>query len=293
MHFSSDINRPPYEVNSGFLQVTSGCSTHNKCAFCTFYNDSRFKASPLEEIIQDIQELKRRGYPYKRIFLQGADPFVLKYDELMKVSDLIHQNIPSVETIGGYARINNIGDKSIAQLKSLKEVGYSNPYFGVESGDDVVLKKMNKGYTSDFIYEQCSKMDSAGFEYIVNFLNGLGGNNYGSKNAINTAAIYNRIQPTMIYISTLTIMPNSRLKRLIQTGRYIEATEIEKLKELRDFIANLSCHTIVRAEHVSISVPIAGVIPEEKKSIIDTLDLAINSISENKLQEFRRNIVSL
>lgn len=39
MHFSSGINRPPYEANDGFLQITSGCS-HGSCKFCTFYKES-------------------------------------------------------------------------------------------------------------------------------------------------------------------------------------------------------------------------------------------------------------
>ena len=47
MHFSSGINRPPYEANDAYLQVTSGCS-HDKCDFCTFYKDARFHASPLK-----------------------------------------------------------------------------------------------------------------------------------------------------------------------------------------------------------------------------------------------------
>jgi radical SAM superfamily enzyme YgiQ (UPF0313 family) len=156
MHFSSSVNRPPYEAQAGYLQVTSGCSTHNKCAFCIFYQDSRFKESPIEEIKADLAELRSHGYQYRRLFLQGADPFVLSYDQLMTIADLIHEYLPSVESIGGYARINNIEDKTIAQLREMKATGYSNPYFGIESGDDVILKRMNKGYTSDLITEQCS-----------------------------------------------------------------------------------------------------------------------------------------
>lgn len=47
MHFSSDINRPPYEARDAFLQITSGCS-HGRCAFCTFCKDAPFRISPLE-----------------------------------------------------------------------------------------------------------------------------------------------------------------------------------------------------------------------------------------------------
>ncbi|WP_370850485.1 hypothetical protein [Megasphaera sp.] len=56
MYFTSGINRPPYEANSGFLQVTSGCS-HASCAFCSYFKDTRFKKSPMEEIEADIKEI--------------------------------------------------------------------------------------------------------------------------------------------------------------------------------------------------------------------------------------------
>ena len=56
MHFTSGINRQPYEANSGFLQVTSGCS-HASCAFCSYFKDTRFKKLPMEEIEADIMEI--------------------------------------------------------------------------------------------------------------------------------------------------------------------------------------------------------------------------------------------
>ena len=54
MHFSSGINRPPYEANDEFLQITSGCS-HGRCKFCTFYKDSPFSLSPMEEMQEFIR----------------------------------------------------------------------------------------------------------------------------------------------------------------------------------------------------------------------------------------------
>lgn len=293
MHFSSEINRPPYEAQSGYLQVTSGCSTHNKCAFCIFYQDSRFKESSIQEIESDLTELRNSGYAFKRLFLQGADPFVLGYDQLMKIADLIHRYLPTVESIGGYARINNIVDKSVSQLTSLSEIGYSNPYFGIESGDDYILKSMNKGYSSELIAEQCAKMDTAGFRYIANFLNGLGGHGYGLKNARDTASIYNNLHPTMIYVSSLTLMPGSRLHQLAKNGRYQESTELEKLEELKEFINCLTTKTRFKAEHVSIAVPLAGYIPDDKQEMIATLQNVIDHTSENRLKNFRKNIVSL
>ncbi len=66
----------------------------------------------------------------------------------MKTAELLHKYVPSVETIGGYARIDNFYDKTEEQLGNMASAGFADPYIGVESGDDVVLKKINKGYTA-------------------------------------------------------------------------------------------------------------------------------------------------
>ena len=72
------------------------------------------------------------------------------------------------------------------------------PYETVESGDDVVLKRINKGYTAAQAREQLEKIDAAGLPFIVNFLNGAGGHGYGLTNAQLTAKLYDRLHPTMV-----------------------------------------------------------------------------------------------
>lgn len=152
---------------------------------------------------------------------------------------------------------------------------------------------MNKGYTSALITEQCSKMDQAGFRYIANFLNGLGGYNYGLKHAQDSARVLNGLKPTMIYVSSLTLMPGSQLFRLAQKDAFREATEKEKLQELMEFIKCLTTPTIFRAEHVSIAVPLAGYIPEDKEEMMSRLQKVIDKTPEEKLRNFRESIHSL
>ena len=87
MHYTGTIWRPPYEAASLLLEVTAGC-THHKCKFCTLYNDLpfKFRMSPLEDIESDLREVKRatKGWNSgrtRRVFLTGANPFVLSYDK--------------------------------------------------------------------------------------------------------------------------------------------------------------------------------------------------------------------
>lgn len=292
MHFSSGINRPPFEAQDGFLQVTSGCS-HGKCEFCTFYKDAPFRISDLDEIEEDIKELASMGYPFRRIYLQGADPFILPCKRLLEIADMIHKWLPSVKSIGGYARIDNVKNKSIAELKELVEAGYSNFYFGNESGDDKILARMNKGYRAELVVEMLSRLDEAGMPYIMNFLGGLGGRNYGLSHAQKSANVINRLHPTMVYASELTLFPDTPLSRDVEAGHYEEATEEERLEELYELIRCIDINTVFKAEHVTIPVPIRGVLPADKDAMLKQLEELIIAAREGAFDNYRSHVLGL
>lgn len=291
MHFSSDINRPPYEANDAYLQVTRGCS-HGKCDFCTFYKDARFHVSPMNEVEQDILELKNYGPRYDRIFLQGADPLILPFKRLMEISDLIHKHLPWVQTIGGYARVDNLKNKTVEQLRELKQAGYGGFYFGIESGDDNLLRRMHKGYTSEDIVKQMSKLGEAGMDFVGNFLGGLGGHGYGLSHARETARVSNLIHPDMIYASELTLFPDTPLMQDVKDGKFVEATEVERFEEMQEFLRSLTIPTVFKAEHVTMPSPIRGKLPEDRDRMIQELQNLID-LGEDRLKAYRDQVYGL
>ena len=110
---------------------------------------------------------------------------------------MIHYYLPNVKSIGGYARVDNVKNKSVEQLRDLAQEGYSDFYFGNETGDDYLLERMNKGYKAEDVISNMSKLDVAGMPYILNFLGGLGGHNYGLSHAQKSANVINQLHPTM------------------------------------------------------------------------------------------------
>ena len=117
MHYTGTIWRPPYEADSLLLEVTAGC-THHRCKFCTLYSDLpfKFRMSPIEDIESDLLEVQvlrhnptsmmtaklqglSRPKPIYRVFLTGANPFVLKTGKLLEIAALIGKYLPSVESI--------------------------------------------------------------------------------------------------------------------------------------------------------------------------------------------------
>lgn len=289
MHFSGGINRPPYETADGYLQTAEGCS-HNTCLFCTYFKDQKFRKSTIEEIEEDIKEIPATFGAPKRIFLQGADGFAADYDVLMKTAELLHKYVPSVKTIGGYARIDNFYDKTEEQLRNMAAAGFANPYIGVESGDDVVLKRINKGYTAAQAREQLEKIDAAGLPFIVNFLNGAGGHNYGLTNAQLTAKLYDGLHPTMVNTSMLTVVPGTPLYRAMEKGLYEESTETEKLEEIHELVRCLTNDTIFMNEHASNLFHVQCRILESKEELLSYIRKFMEENDEKKLRQYREYI---
>ena len=289
MHFASNVVRPPYEANSAYLQVTSGCS-HNACRFCTYYKEAPFAVSPESEIVEDLKEMASYGVPFPRIWLQGADPFLLTFEKLKRIAELIHQYLPFVKTIGGYGRVNSLRNKTADQLNELKDLGYSGIVFGVESGDEKVLTYMKKGYHADEIVPQLSKMDQAGMPYEVIFLSGLGGKGYGLDHAKKTAAVFNQLHPDRILIAGLTIFPDTPLMKDVRIGEFQEATEGERILELKEFLKDLTIETLIDATNASIITAIYGQIPARKQEMIDRLQAVYATYGEQGLRHMRDSL---
>lgn len=293
MHFASGIVRPPFEAGCEFLQITSGCS-HNKCKFCTFYKDAKFAISDMNEVAADLDELAHSPWRhYNRIWLQGADSFVAPYDRLMEVAELIYEKLPWVTSIGAFARVTNFRNKTVSQLERLRDAGYSRLTVGVETGDDFLLKRMNKGYDSAFALEQMSKVDAAGLTWVGQFINGLGGADYGDANALESARLYNQLRPMLIYTASLTLFQDTPLYQDVQAGTFSEASETERLEELQTLIGALDCPTEIRCEHVSMPVKLAGRLPHDKERLVAELEAAKAAAANGTLARYRRSIVSL
>lgn len=292
LHFTGQVWRPPYEASSQLLQVTAGC-THNKCKFCSLYHGTKFRLSPITEIEEDLKVIQSYQPKARRVFLTGANPFVLSYNRLLDLGLLIRKYLRYCKSIGMFARISDIKSKTVEELKNLRHLGFDSISIGTESGDDDTLAVMNKGYTANDIIEQCKKLEEANIRYNLVYLTGLAGKDKGEQNAINTANVFNQLLPFTINFVSLTVFPESELYEEIQRGNFIEATEHERLLELRTFISKLCIETTLLGNTVSNTVPFIGMIPNDKVRLLNELDLAINSLNERELKQYRDSIQSL
>lgn len=311
MHYTGTIWRPPYEADSLLLEVTAGC-THHKCKFCTLYNDLpfKFRMSPIEDIESDLLEVqvlrynpasimtnRLRGlshpHPIRRVFLTGANPFVLKTDKLLEIAALIRKYLPSVESISCFARITDSKNKTDEELLRLRQTGYNRLTIGAETGDNAALSFMRKGYNSQDILAQCKRLEQAGIEYAFFYLTGISGKGKGESGAKASADIFNQLHPFLIGSNMLTIYPASELYQEIQNGNWEEEGELEKYRELRVLVENLNITTHFAAMGASNAFQLQGHLPEDKEKLLETLDRIISGADEAELRHYRKNLPHL
>lgn len=299
MHYTGTIWRPPYEASSLVLEVTAGC-THHKCKFCTLYEDLPFdfRMSSWEDIEADLKEAQKlyklwTKFNVKRVFLTGANPFVLRYEKLMKIAGLVHHYFPMVQTIGCFSRITDITLKSDKELQRLKEAGYDSLTIGMETGDNEALAFMNKGYLAEDIITQCRRLDAAGISYNFFYLVGISGDGNGEKGAKITAEVCNHLKPKLVGANMLTIYPESELYQEIKKQNWKEESEIEKYKEIRTLIENLNIAIEFAALGASNAIKLQGYLPKDKKQLISILDEIIESVAEEDLRHYRINLPHL
>ncbi len=161
MHFTGTVYRSPYWPTWPLLEITQGC-THNSCKFCIMYRDIAFRLSPMEWIEEDLKELSQTDPNATTVQLLSANPLALTYNKLVPIFKLIHKYLPRMEYIYLVGRVTDLKNKTVDELKKLKELGMREISLGIEIGDDWTLSRISKGYQSKDIQEQCHKLDEAG-----------------------------------------------------------------------------------------------------------------------------------
>ncbi|KEA52544.1 hypothetical protein DT73_10540 [Mangrovibacter sp. MFB070] len=294
MHYTGPVIRPPHEANSILLEVTVGC-THNGCRFCTFYHDTPYRIAPRNQIVNDLEEAKLNNPNATRIYAVGGDPFTLRTAKLVDMAQLIRQYFPDIN-IGMYARVDSMYNKSVADLKQLKKEGINDLLIGIESGDDNVLTQMEKGYTSQDIVRECKKLELAGIAYRVIFLGGLAGKGNGERNARNTAAILNQLHPSHMYMTSVAVQPESLLYQDVLAGRFVEASEYERIEETLLLIQQLKNPLVLLGQSVANPVNFIARLPEDYEALVSMLEKTLTQFTqrdENALRTYREGLINI
>ena len=289
MHFTGTVYRNPYWPTWLLLEITQGC-THNRCKFCTMYKDVSFRMSPMEWIEEDLRELAQNDPDATTIQLLSANPLVLSYDRLAPILEMIHRYLPKMEYIYLAGRVSDLKNKTVEELKKLRDLGMREISLGVESGDDWTLDRIHKGYHAADILEQCHKLEAAGIDYWMTFLNGVAGCSHSKEHALHSAEIFSQCKPMVVGTGGLTLFPGTPLLEEAQRGEFDPLSEQEMLEELKLFVEHLSCDCSFITHHTVSGANLTGPnFLKRKTKIVAALEDEIKHGDLDRMAAFRRN----
>lgn len=281
----SNLYRPPSESFSLILQITIGCS-HNKCSFCSMYKGVQFHIKPFEQIKAEIDYFRSRAKYVNRIFLADGDALIVPTEKLIEILKYIKNIFPECERISTYASPKSLELKSEDELKKIKDNGISLLYIGAESGSDEVLKNINKGVTSKELGDLILKAKKVGFKTSVTFIVGILGEKDFREHAIATGNFISRCEPDYVGILSLMLEENTTIYQEWLKGNFKEADGIDILKEIKLIIENINVtsNIVFRSNHASNYINLKGNLPEDKKRLIQEIDISLNkhSLKEKK-----------
>jgi len=275
MHYEGNIIRPPSEANSILLQVTVGCS-HNKCTFCGTYRGERFKIKSDDIINQDIEFAAHHCQRQRRLFLCDGDALILPPKRLTAILSAIRQKLPWVTRVGAYANAKAIKMKTAAELARLQSLGLGILYLGLESGDDVTLKVIRKGVTSQTMIAMARKVADAGIKLSVTVLLGVAGPKRSTIHAQKTGGVLTAMDPNYVGALSLMPIPGTPLYKAHQNGEFDLLPPTGLLTELREILFNTHLSKgLFHANHASNYLPIKARLPKDKEAVLAQIDGAL------------------
>ena len=254
------------------------------------YRNVSFKLQPMEWIEEDLRELSELVPDATTIQLLSANPLCMTYDKLAPILEMINRYLPKMEYIYASTRVTDINNKTVEQLKALRDMGMREISLGVESGDDWTLDRVNKGYHASDIVGQCGKLTEAGVDFWMTFLNGVAGKEHSMDHAIHSAEIFSQCNPMLVGTGGLVLFPGTPLLEEAEKGEFTPLSEKEMLVELKTFVEHLTCDCTFITHHTVSGRNLTGPnFLQRKEKIVAALANEIEHGDMDRLAAIRGN----
>ena len=273
LNYDAPLYRPPSEAKSLIFQVTLGCS-FNECSFCDMYRSKDYSERSWDEVKGEIDMMSKMLPDTTKIFLADGDALNLDTEYMIKIVKYIYEKFPNLERVSCYAMPMNLLKKTPEELDSMKKAGLDMLYLGIETGSDILLKKVTKGATAKTIIKSCKKAKDAGFTLSCMVILGIGGSKYSSENARETAKVISEVKPD--YVGALTLYLENGIKDEFLTKfneEFIRISDSEAIDELEELVSGIDVNdkVVFRANHGSNAYNVAGTFPEDKQAMLDKI----------------------
>jgi len=241
-----------------------------------YKNGPRFSVRDVPDIKEDI--LKARdiyGGHIRTLFLPAGNTIAMKTEDLCEILVFAKGVFPEIGRITVYGSSQYIHKKGPQELKRLAEAGLSRIHVGLESGDDVILKKIKKGTDSREQIQAGKWVMDAGIELSVYVILGIGGKERTGPHATETARVLNQIEPDFIRLRTFVPKINTPLLADVEKGVFQMLGPREVLKETAALIKGIESSSCLASDHYTNYINLEGRLPKAKRRLLEQIGTAL------------------
>lgn len=243
---------------------------------------SWFKDKPtVEDSIYHVLNWQLGGA--QTCFLGDSNSLLLSPDFFTEALTYIKDTFPTLNRFTIYGRTKTAANKDIKDLRAFKDAGLHRVHFGLESGNDTVLRFMKKGVTATEHIQGCLKAKEAGLSCCVYVMPGLGGAQWSEEHAIDTAKVLTEITPDYIRLRSLEIFPKTDLSAAVLRGDFIEAPEEQVAKEIRIMVECIEAECEIVSDSASNLLNVNGTLPNGREKLIQVIDHYLSLSPREKL----------
>jgi len=218
---------------NAWITIMEGCD--NYCSFCIVpYVRGREKSKPVADILKEIDFLDKSVF--KEITLLGQNVNSYAYD--------FARLLDEVSKIDGIFRVRfmtshpkNMTDEIIDAVRRNPKV-CENFHLPLQSGDDEVLKKMNRGYDSAYYRELVGKIRGMIPEAAItsDVIAGFPGET--EKQFENTLRLITELEPDAVNTLAYNVRPSTAAEKM--EGKLPQKTVDERLQRLMETVEKTS-----------------------------------------------------
>jgi len=191
------------------IETSRGCPY--QCPYCAegWINGVMVRQKSVKHVVKEIEYCKEFGVKHFRF---ADSTFNFKKERLIELTRAFLDSNLEI-TWSAYARFETIDEDS---LKLAKESGCVSLYFGIESGDDQVLRNMRNSYNWEHIKHIQKIAKKIGLHLHCNFI--VGFPDETELNVNNTLKVIKQVRPDSTFVSTFFVVPMTETHR--EANRY-------------------------------------------------------------------------
>lgn len=241
-----DFDALPKGHYSSALPLLSSRGCPQRCSFCTerlLYKKFRYH-SPLY-IVDQISVLQKKYNSNTFVFCDS----LLNYDKQW-LEDFCLNVIDKKMNIKWEAQMRIDRDFPLGLARLMKKSGCFNLFIGLESGSDDILKRMNKGFTTDCALNFFNTLYAAGLHFEISLIFGYPSETDKDFNETMGFVKKNKriipkiaqANPFIDYLNCYKSVAFPTPEGVFRVERFLDLLDNNDIKYTKSFISNLAYH---------------------------------------------------